>query len=102
MKFFLFLSLFYLLNTSFAYTQQYKPIDTSDSTLRKENVLRFDLKTKEYIAFVKEKYIAKYSTKIADDFKGFSKDFVKEIAKSYKLIYPLNTFLNRMLHVFWR
>jgi hypothetical protein len=79
MKFFLFLSLFYLLNTSFAYTQQYKPIDTSDSTLRKENVLRFDLKTKEYIAFVKEKYIAKYSTKIADDFKGFSKDFVKEI-----------------------
>lgn len=79
MKLFLFLSLFYLLNTSFAYTQQYKPIDTSDSTLRKENVLRFDLKTKEYIAFVKEKYIAKYSTKIADDFKGFSKDFVKEI-----------------------
>ena len=47
--------------------------------MRKENVLRFDLKTKEYIAFVKEKYIAKYSTKIADDFKGFSKDFVKEI-----------------------
>ena len=79
MKLFLFLSLFYLLNTSFAYTQQYKPIDTTDVPLRKENVLRFELKTKEYITFVKEKYIAKYSTKIADDFKGFAKDFVKEI-----------------------
>jgi Zn-dependent protease with chaperone function len=78
MRSFLFSFLLILLFASTSYSQTYKPIDTADNVLRKENVLLFEQKTKEYISSVKEKY-NKVGYKIADEFKGFSKDFVKEI-----------------------
>lgn len=73
-------SLFFtLFGFSVAIAQAYKPIDTADNALRKENALRFEQRTKEYLTFVKDQYSGKVSSKIAEDFKGFSKDFVKEI-----------------------
>ncbi|MES2410250.1 MAG: M48 family metallopeptidase, partial [Bacteroidota bacterium] len=62
-----------------AHSQSYKPIDTADTALRKENALRFDQKMNEYMTALKDNYSSKVSSKITADFKAFSKDFTKEI-----------------------
>lgn len=80
------------------YSQSYKPIDTADNALRKENALRFDQKTKEYISSLKDNYSSKISSKIATDFKEFAKDFNKEINDGgFVFDKKLNDYVNGIL-----
>ncbi len=68
-----------LLCWSLSHSQSYKPIDTADNALRKEKVLRFEQKSKEYVAGLKDRYSNKISSKIGTDFKEFTQDFCEEI-----------------------
>lgn len=80
------------------HSQSYKPIDTADTSLRKEYALRFDQKTKEYTTALKDNYSNKVSSKITADFKEFSKDFTKEINDgSFVFDKKINDYVNGIL-----